>query len=80
MDEFSENCVFSTVESSKCKLYDVPVNSCQRGHCPLKFFLQVMKVLILHGSIVKGSLQLADDNLPMYAKMGVASVSTRILV
>jgi len=80
MDEFGECCAFSVVKSSKGKLYDLPMDSCRKGHCPLKFFLQVLEVLLLCGGVTKSGLQSADDNLSFDTEVGVANISVGILV
>jgi len=69
MDEFGECFAFGAIKLSKGKLKNLPVDRCHRCHCPLKFVLQVLEVLLLCGCILKGGLQAADDDLPLYTEV-----------
>jgi len=61
-------------------LDDLPLDQDSWYRGPLKFVLQILKISILGGSIPKCGLKLANDDLAINAKVGIASIGCGVLI
>jgi len=78
MNKFCEDFAFRSVEASKGQLDDLPLDRYRWCCHPLEFVLQILEVSTLGGCVSQGSLEAANNNLSIDAKVGVTGFGAGI--
>jgi len=70
MDELYEDFLLHLVEAAEGNLNNLQLDGHGGRECPLKFVLQILKVVVLGGCILEGGLKAVDSNLAFDAERG----------